>query len=50
MDIGRGNRAGKREVFPNNFQEIIVDLPEGYDLVFYLNGLIFLGPPLEQYL
>ena len=29
-----------REVFLNNYPEIIVNFPEGHDLVFYLNSLI----------
>lgn len=35
-----------REVFLDNFPEIIVDFPEDHDPVFYLKGLIILGPPL----
>lgn len=33
------------EVFLNNLPAVIVDFPKGYDLEYYLKGLIFLGFP-----
>jgi hypothetical protein len=34
-----------QEVFPDNLPEIVVNFPEGHDLVFYLKDLIILGQP-----
>ena len=38
----------RREVFPDNFPEIIVNFPEGHTPEYYLRGLIDLGRPQSQ--